>query len=125
MPSATKTTPIDVFARRESKIRSYCRSFPVVFERASGAELIDAQGRGYIDFLAGCSTLKPPPASPRLAPALSPRRVQRLMTPASDPPPASAEPEPRLISTRSSASGLTSSRARELLRGSLSGAPSR
>jgi diaminobutyrate-2-oxoglutarate transaminase len=57
MPSATKTTPIDVFVRRESTIRSYCRSFPVVFERASGAELIDAQGRHYIDFLAGCSAL--------------------------------------------------------------------
>ena len=48
---------IDTFARRESQIRSYCRSFPVVFERAQGAELIAEDGRRYIDFLAGCSTL--------------------------------------------------------------------
>ncbi|HMA13800.1 MAG TPA: diaminobutyrate--2-oxoglutarate transaminase, partial [Kiloniellaceae bacterium] len=40
-----------------SEIRSYCRSFPVVFERAEGAELITADGRRYLDFLAGCSTL--------------------------------------------------------------------
>src|SRR3546814_20913816 len=32
-------------------------SFPLVFERAQGAELIGADGRRYIDFLAGCSTL--------------------------------------------------------------------
>jgi len=48
---------LDTFSRRESEIRSYCRSFPVVFERAQGAELIAADGRRYIDFLAGCSTL--------------------------------------------------------------------
>ena len=47
----------ETFARRESKIRSYCRSFPVLFERASGAELIAEGGRRYIDFLAGCSSL--------------------------------------------------------------------
>jgi diaminobutyrate-2-oxoglutarate transaminase len=48
---------IETFTRRESEIRSYCRSFPIVFERAQGAELIAADGRRYIDFLAGCSTL--------------------------------------------------------------------
>ena len=48
---------LETFARRESEIRSYCRSFPVVFERAQGAELIAGDGRRYIDFLAGCSTL--------------------------------------------------------------------
>jgi diaminobutyrate-2-oxoglutarate transaminase len=48
---------LETFARRESEIRSYCRSFPVVFERAEGAELITADGRRYLDFLAGCSTL--------------------------------------------------------------------
>ena len=47
----------ETFARRESKIRSYCRSFPVLFERASGAELIAENGHRYIDFLAGCSSL--------------------------------------------------------------------
>lgn len=48
---------LETFARRESEIRSYCRSFPVVFERAQGAELITAEGRRYLDFLTGCSTL--------------------------------------------------------------------
>jgi diaminobutyrate-2-oxoglutarate transaminase len=48
---------LETFTRRESEIRSYCRSFPVVFERAQGAELIATDGRRYIDFLAGCSTL--------------------------------------------------------------------
>src|SRR3546814_18193821 len=48
---------LETFNRRESAIRSYCRSFPIVFERAQGAELIAADGRRYIDFLAGCSPL--------------------------------------------------------------------
>ncbi len=51
------SSALDTFTRRESEIRSYCRSFPVLFERASGAELIAEDGRRYIDFLAGCSTL--------------------------------------------------------------------
>lgn len=46
-----------VFERRESAARSYCRSFPAVFTRASGATLTDDTGRDYIDFLAGCSSL--------------------------------------------------------------------
>ncbi|KFB08895.1 diaminobutyrate--2-oxoglutarate transaminase [Nitratireductor basaltis] len=46
-----------VFERRESAARSYCRSFPVVFEKASGATLKGADGKEYIDFLAGCSSL--------------------------------------------------------------------
>jgi diaminobutyrate-2-oxoglutarate transaminase len=46
-----------IFARRESEARSYCRSFPTVFESAQGAELKGADGRTYIDFLAGCSSL--------------------------------------------------------------------
>jgi len=51
------TSAVDVFTRRESEIRSYCRSFPTVFDRAQGAELVAEDGRRYIDFLAGCSTL--------------------------------------------------------------------
>jgi len=46
-----------VFERRESAARSYCRSFPVVFEKAKGAVLTGADGKDYIDFLAGCSSL--------------------------------------------------------------------
>ena len=40
------------FEKHESGIRSYCRSFPVVFKQARGAELITREGKHYIDFLA-------------------------------------------------------------------------
>jgi len=46
-----------IFARRESNARSYCRSFPAMFVQALGATLTDGEGRRYIDFLAGCSSL--------------------------------------------------------------------
>lgn len=46
-----------VFKNRESEVRSYSRSFPVVFERAEGATLYDQEGNGYIDFLAGAGSL--------------------------------------------------------------------
>lgn len=46
-----------VFERRESQVRSYCRSFDAVFDRASGSTLFDTQGNSYTDFLAGCSSL--------------------------------------------------------------------
>ncbi len=53
--SATSDTSI--FERRESNVRSYCRSFPTRFARAKNATLVDTQGNEYIDFLAGCSSL--------------------------------------------------------------------
>lgn len=46
-----------VFERRESAARSYCRSFPTVFTKATGSIMTDADSREYIDFLAGCSSL--------------------------------------------------------------------
>ena len=46
----------DIFTRRESEARSYCRSIPAVFTSASGSILKDAEGAEYIDFLAGCSS---------------------------------------------------------------------
>jgi diaminobutyrate-2-oxoglutarate transaminase len=46
-----------VFDRRESEVRSYCRGIDRVFTRAVGSEMTDADGRSYIDFLAGCSAL--------------------------------------------------------------------
>jgi len=45
------------FELNESKVRSYCRSFPVVFNQAQGAELVTQDGKRYIDFLAGAGTL--------------------------------------------------------------------
>lgn len=46
-----------VFDRLESRVRSYCRSFPTVFERAQGALLYDRQGKSYIDFFSGAGSL--------------------------------------------------------------------
>ncbi|WP_397544262.1 diaminobutyrate--2-oxoglutarate transaminase [Roseovarius salis] len=60
----------DIFERRESKVRSYCRSFPVVFSRAEGSHMFDTEGRKYIDFLAGCSTLNYGHNDPDMAEAL-------------------------------------------------------
>jgi diaminobutyrate-2-oxoglutarate transaminase len=47
----------NIVHRLESEVRSYCRSFPVVFTRAEGAQLFDEQGRAYLDFFAGAGTL--------------------------------------------------------------------
>ncbi|WP_104018144.1 diaminobutyrate--2-oxoglutarate transaminase [Roseovarius nitratireducens] len=52
-----KSADLEIYARRESQARSYCRSFPTSFVKAQGSELTDATGRTYIDFLAGCSSL--------------------------------------------------------------------
>jgi diaminobutyrate-2-oxoglutarate transaminase len=45
------------FERLESQVRSYCRSTPVVFTRASGAELFDLDDTPYLDFLSGAGSL--------------------------------------------------------------------
>lgn len=49
--------PGSIFEERESAVRSYCRSFPALFTSATGALLHDADGRSYIDFLAGAGAL--------------------------------------------------------------------
>lgn len=41
----------------ESEVRGYVRSFPTVFARAQGSQLIDADGESYLDFFAGAGTL--------------------------------------------------------------------
>jgi len=48
---------MSIFERRESEVRSYCRSFPAVFKRAVGAFVYDDSGREYIDFFAGAGTM--------------------------------------------------------------------
>ena len=53
----TDAAMTDIYTRRESEARSYCRSFPVSFTKAQNATLTDADGREYTDFLAGCSSL--------------------------------------------------------------------
>jgi diaminobutyrate-2-oxoglutarate transaminase len=47
----------DLFEQLESNVRSYCRSFPVVFDRAKGATLWDERGVKYIDLFAGAGAV--------------------------------------------------------------------
>ncbi|SCY72277.1 diaminobutyrate--2-oxoglutarate transaminase [Paracoccus tibetensis] len=69
------TEPTDIFTRRESEARSYCRGIPALFTSASGSIMRDAEGREHIDFLAGCSSLNYGHNDPDMKAAL----VQHLM----------------------------------------------
>lgn len=57
MPKDMEKTSKDIFETRESAVRSYCRSFDTVFTKARGSTLTSEDGRDYIDFLGGCSSL--------------------------------------------------------------------
>lgn len=57
LPASSTRRENDVFARVESKVQSYARAFPAVFNRACGTELWDVDGRRYLDFLAGAGSL--------------------------------------------------------------------
>ncbi|WP_282692420.1 diaminobutyrate--2-oxoglutarate transaminase [Streptomyces sp. CC208A] len=46
-----------VFETVESEVRSYCRAWPTVFERATGSLLFDEHGRRFLDFFAGAGSL--------------------------------------------------------------------
>ncbi|MFD4370847.1 diaminobutyrate--2-oxoglutarate transaminase [Streptomyces sp. NPDC058486] len=46
-----------VFETVESEVRSYCRAWPTVFERATGSRLFDEHGRPFLDFFAGAGSL--------------------------------------------------------------------
>jgi diaminobutyrate-2-oxoglutarate transaminase len=48
---------LDVFSTLESEVRSYCRSWPVVFDTAVGSRMTDTDGRSYLDFFAGAGAL--------------------------------------------------------------------
>ena len=48
---------MDIFEDLESEVRSYCRSWPTVFDRAAGARLWDTDGRSYLDFFSGAGAL--------------------------------------------------------------------
>ena len=48
---------IDIFTKIESNVRSYCRSFPVVFTKSKEHQIFDANGNVYIDFLSGAGAL--------------------------------------------------------------------
>jgi diaminobutyrate-2-oxoglutarate transaminase len=49
--------PLNVFNRLESGVRSYCRLFPAVFQRAQGSWVYDREGKSYIDFFCGAGSL--------------------------------------------------------------------
>ena len=42
---------------KESGVRSYCRSWPVLFDRAYGSWIYDEDGREYLDFFCGAGAL--------------------------------------------------------------------
>ena len=48
---------MDTFERLESDVRSYCRSWPAVFDTASGDHIIDVDGRRFLDFFSGAGAL--------------------------------------------------------------------
>ncbi|WP_069811959.1 diaminobutyrate--2-oxoglutarate transaminase [Streptomyces sp. TP-A0874] len=54
----TITPPaLSVFETLESEVRSYCRGWPAVFDRAQGSYIHDEDGRTYLDFFAGAGAL--------------------------------------------------------------------
>ncbi|MGH3940443.1 MAG: diaminobutyrate--2-oxoglutarate transaminase [Pseudonocardiaceae bacterium] len=54
----TVITPgTEVFDRRESGVRSYCRAFDAVLVTGRGSIVLDTEGREYLDFLAGAGAL--------------------------------------------------------------------
>jgi diaminobutyrate-2-oxoglutarate transaminase len=48
---------MNIFEKRESKVRSYCRDFPDIFHKAKGSIVYSKSGVEYIDFLAGAGAL--------------------------------------------------------------------
>ncbi|NEY32274.1 diaminobutyrate--2-oxoglutarate transaminase [Streptomyces sp. PRKS01-65] len=47
----------NVFETLESEVRSYCRSWPTVFDHAHGSRLHDEKNRPYLDFFSGAGAL--------------------------------------------------------------------
>lgn len=47
----------EVFEKYESNVRSYCRKWPVVMDKAKGSYYIDVNGNKYIDFFDGAGAL--------------------------------------------------------------------
>jgi diaminobutyrate-2-oxoglutarate transaminase len=65
-PINLDVTNTEIYERRESQVRSYCRSFPTVFTTAKGSTLTDANGAEYLDFFAGAGALNYGHSNPRL-----------------------------------------------------------
>jgi diaminobutyrate-2-oxoglutarate transaminase len=69
-PGEQDSSAIGIFEQRESAVRSYCRTWPKVFDRATGSWLYDADGRAYLDFFTGASALNYGHNNPELKRAL-------------------------------------------------------
>ena len=48
---------MSIFEELESEVRSYCRSFPTVFDKAEGSWYTDRDGVRYLDFFDGAGAL--------------------------------------------------------------------
>ncbi|WP_084595654.1 MULTISPECIES: diaminobutyrate--2-oxoglutarate transaminase [Microbacterium] len=48
---------MNIFMQLESEVRSYSRSWPVVFDRAVGSLMYDEDGKEYLDFFTGAGAL--------------------------------------------------------------------
>ncbi|MET1088916.1 MAG: diaminobutyrate--2-oxoglutarate transaminase [Arthrobacter sp.] len=48
---------MDIFEILESEVRTYCRTWDTVFDRASGSILYSEDGRDYLDFFSGAGAL--------------------------------------------------------------------
>lgn len=48
---------MSIFETLESEVRSYCRGFPAIFDRAEGSTLYDENGEAYLDFFGGAGAL--------------------------------------------------------------------
>jgi diaminobutyrate-2-oxoglutarate transaminase len=61
---------VRIFEERESEVRSYCRKWPTVFDRAAESWLYDDAGRPYLDFFCGAGALNYGHNNPALKRAL-------------------------------------------------------
>ena len=69
-PGEQNITTMGIFEDRESAVRSYCRTWPKVFDQASGSYLYDEDGAAYLDFFTGASALNYGHNNPALKRAL-------------------------------------------------------
>src|SRR5690606_13924182 len=61
---------METFSHLESEVRSYCRGWPTLFDKARGSRVYDTSGRDYLDFFAGAGSLNSGHNNPALKSAL-------------------------------------------------------
>src|SRR5690606_26299649 len=69
-PQGGEQPEMDIFTELESEVRSYSRSWPIVFDRAVGSVIYDEDGGEYLDFFAGAGALNYGHNNPALKKAL-------------------------------------------------------